>query len=99
MARPDIRLVFKSKSSGKTYECAAGWITEWGAVNLKLVETSEPKADYPKLNLPDLLKALNSGDGGYLTLYAAGRDSKIVIQDPSASIGADDFGATDDIPF
>lgn len=99
MARPDVKLVFKSKSSGKQYEIAVGWLNDYGGANMKVVEESDAKAQYPKLNLEDLVKAFNSGDGGFLNLYAAGRDCKLVIQDPSASIDADDFSATDDIPF
>jgi hypothetical protein len=89
MARPDVRLVWAPKGQ-KSIELGAGWISEWGSINLRVNEKSEG-GEYPKLGLRDLVRRLDSGEEGALRIYAVGHDNKISVQD---------FGSgDDDAPF
>lgn len=61
MKKPEYRLVAKHRQTGKNYEVAAGWVNDFGGINLK---PSDESTEY-KLPLSEVLDR----EEYYLTLW------------------------------
>lgn len=82
--RPDLAFSFKAKNSTVRAQCGAGWINEYGGVNIK-PETETRDGEYPTIPLAEALRRVEAGEG-YLNLYATGKGNRIAVT------GAEDEG-------
>ena len=79
MSRPDMRIVYKDKASGKSAECGVMWLSDRvpGSASLK-PQVEKQDGEYPKIPLERAVTLAAEGKG-YLNVYACLKGGQIVI--------------------
>jgi len=79
MARPDIRISFKSFNTGKYYDAGAIWLSDKGGT-LKPQEKTDKEAQYPSIALARACELVLQ-DKGRLYLQTTQKGMKIFVGD------------------